>query len=120
MMEALLNEKRQYGDMALPGKAFSFSLLLLRSLSICAVSLPIADRSPMREIAAGCAWTFDPDWPETFDAALAELLSNDDERARRVACAKERAAEFTWSKTARHVEAAIMRAVTGELPGENV
>ncbi|CAN5354973.1 glycosyltransferase family 1 protein [soil metagenome] len=102
-----------------PSIAEGFGLPILEAMASGAPLL-IADRSPMREIAAGCAWTFDPDWPETFDAALRDLLTNTPERARLIDCAKTRAAEFTWSKTARHVEAAIMRAVTGELPGENV
>lgn len=97
-----------------PSIAEGFGLPIVEALTIGTPVL-IADRSPMKEIAAGSAFTFDPDWPETFDGALREMLGNSTKRNALIARGIERAKFFRWEKTAQTIEDSLIRARTGEL-----
>lgn len=102
-----------------PSIAEGFGLPILEAMHLGTPVL-LADRSPMKEIGEGATCTFNPDWPETFDAGLRALLRDEDLRGRLQEAGRRRAAHFTWAKTARRIEDALLRAVTGELtPSEN-
>ncbi len=97
-----------------PSIAEGFGLPIVEALTMGTPVL-IADRSPMKEIAARSAFTFDPDWPETFDDAMREMLGNEKKRNELIARGVERSKFFRWSKTAQTIADALLRARTGEL-----
>ncbi len=98
-----------------PSIAEGFGLPILEAMSFGTPVL-IADRSPMKEIGGGAAWKFNPDYPESFLKELSTLLSEEQERGRRVALGQHLAERFQWKKTAHRVEDALYRAMTGDLP----
>jgi alpha-1,3-rhamnosyl/mannosyltransferase len=89
-----------------PSIAEGFGLPLLEAMQ---VGTPViaADRSPMKEIVGDGGWLFDPDRPESFDRALLAALGGDAARAQ---AARDRAATFTWERTARVINEALARA----------
>lgn len=93
-----------------PSVAEGFGLPILEAMTLGTPVL-IADRSPMKEIANGGAYTFDPDHAITFDAALKELLGDEGKRQRLIQDAHEKARVYTWARTATVVEDAIQRAI---------
>lgn len=94
-----------------PSVAEGFGLPIIEAMTLGTPAL-IADRSPMKEIANGGAYTFDPDHAATFDAALKDLLENEKKREAMVETAKEKARAYTWARTAAIVEEVIERATS--------
>lgn len=95
-----------------PSLAEGFGFPLLEAM---ALGTPVvhANLSPMKEIAAGCGFPFDPDWPETFDAALGEALGEGPEAASRVEKGRREASHYSWEKTTALVNEAIQAAFEG-------
>lgn len=102
-----------------PSIAEGFGLPVLEALA-CGTPVLIADRSPMREIAGGCALRFQPDYPETFDAAVRHALADPDGCRRLAEKGIQRARSFTWRNTAGHISDALLRAITGNLVPQSV
>ncbi len=98
-----------------PSVAEGFGLPILEALKVGTPVL-IANRSPMKEIAWKCAFTFDPDYPESFDRSLNKLINDDQQREENIRRGIKHAASFTWKRTALHLEDALVRAVKGSLP----
>jgi glycosyltransferase involved in cell wall biosynthesis len=67
-----------------------------------AAGLPVAcsDIEPVCTISAGAALHFDPRQPASITAALLRLLDDDRLRDRLVTAGPQRAAEFSWRRTA--------------------
>jgi glycosyltransferase involved in cell wall biosynthesis len=66
-----------------------------------------ADRAALPETCGGAALLADPDDPEAFAGALLRAATADAERSRLIAAGLERAAGFTWQRTAELVDAAL-------------
>jgi glycosyltransferase involved in cell wall biosynthesis len=83
-------------------------------LEAMARGLPVATsgRASLREVAGDAALLFDPEDVDAIRAAIERLLSDEVERRRLVAAGRERAARFTWERTAELTAAAYRRALS--------
>jgi len=88
----------------------------LPALEAMAARVPVvaADRASLPEVCGGTGWLVEPDGPAIADG-LVHVLGGGAEVERRVLDARERAAEFTWERSARE-HAAVWRRVLGEPP----
>jgi glycosyltransferase involved in cell wall biosynthesis len=93
-----------------PSLAEGFGLPVLEAMSLN-VPIIIADRSPMKEIAENSAFTFDPDYPDSFQKALCNLLENHQLRCNYMENGKNRSTLYTWKKTVGIVNQALERAL---------
>jgi glycosyltransferase involved in cell wall biosynthesis len=86
-----------------------FGLPLLEAM---ARGVPVAtsDRSSLPEVAGDAALAFDPEDVAAIRGAIERLLADADLRARLIAAGRERAAGFTWERTAELTAAAYWRA----------
>ncbi len=84
-------------------------------LEAMARGVPVAcsDRSSLPEVAGDAALLFDPEDPAAIRSALERLLADGDERARLAARGRERAARFSWERTAELTAASYERALGG-------
>jgi glycosyltransferase involved in cell wall biosynthesis len=84
-------------------------------LEAMARGVPVAcsDRSSLPEVAGDAALLFDPEDPAGIRSALERLLADGDERARLAARGRERAARFSWERTAELTAASYERALGG-------
>jgi glycosyltransferase involved in cell wall biosynthesis len=82
-------------------------------LEAMARGVPVAcsDRSSLPEVAGDAALLFDPADPASIAAAIERLLGDEDLGARLAADGRERAAAFTWERTARMTLASYERAL---------
>jgi glycosyltransferase involved in cell wall biosynthesis len=84
-------------------------------LEAMARGVPVAcsDRSSLPEVAGHAALLFDPEDVEAIRAALERLLADSALRARLSEAGRERAAGFTWRRTAELTAASYERALAG-------
>lgn len=94
---------------AMPSLYEGFGLPLVEAMA-CGTAAICSDRSSLPEVAGAAALTFDPDDEEGMAAAMARLLGDDAERDAWARRGRARAAEFTWSTTARRTLEAIRAA----------
>ena len=89
---------------AMPSLYEGFGLPVLEAM---AAGTPVvaADRAALPEVCGGAALLADPDDPEAFADAL--LRATGPERERLAAAGRERAAGFTWERSARLADAAM-------------
>jgi glycosyltransferase involved in cell wall biosynthesis len=83
----------------LPSLYEGFGLPILEAM---ARGVPVAcsNRGSLPEVAGDAALEFDPDQPRSIADAIETLLTDRDETTRLAAAGRERAAQFTWEKTA--------------------
>jgi glycosyltransferase involved in cell wall biosynthesis len=84
-------------------------------LEAMARGVPVAcsDRSSLPEVAGDAALLFSPEDVGAMAAALTRLLDDEALRARLSAAGVERAASFTWARTAELTVASYRRALAG-------
>jgi glycosyltransferase involved in cell wall biosynthesis len=75
------------------------------------VPVATSDRSSLPEVAGDAALRFDPTDVAAIRAAIERLLGDPAERRRLSAAGRERAAAFTWERTAELTVAAYERAL---------
>jgi glycosyltransferase involved in cell wall biosynthesis len=87
-------------------------------LEAMARGVPVAcsDRASLPEVAGDAAILFDPTDPAAIAAALERLLSDPGEATRLRAAGIERAAQFTWTRTAELTLASYERALAAAAP----
>ena len=83
-----------------------FGLPLLEAMSAGAACIT-SNVSSLPEVGADAVRYADPESVESIASELEKLLRSPDERARLGALARARAAEFTWSRTARGILQAL-------------
>ena len=76
-----------------------FGLPILEAMA-CGRAVACANTSAMPEVADGAAILFDPDSPDSIARAMADLLLDAGLRARMEVLGVQRAAQFSWRKTA--------------------
>jgi glycosyltransferase involved in cell wall biosynthesis len=130
-LRALAQQLGVAGDVAFPGWVDAAELEGLYALATAVVfpslyegfglpvleamgrGVPVAtsDRSSLPEVAGDAALLFDPTDVDAIRAAIERLLSDGAERERLRAAGRERAAGFTWERTAELTVAAYERAL---------
>ncbi len=78
----------------------------------CGTPTVVSARGSLPEVVGEAGLLVDPDQPESIAAALARALSDSDFRARSRAIGLERAAQFTWHKTAQIALSVYRRALS--------
>ena len=89
---------------ALPSVYEGFGLPVLEAMA-SGTPVVAADRAALPEVCGGAALVADPDDPDAFAAAL--LRAAGPERERLAAAGRERAAGFSWERSAELTDAAI-------------
>ncbi len=89
----------------------SFGMVCLEAMGAGA-AIVAADIPPIREMGDGCVTLVPPGDHEALAEALQRLLSDEDERRRLGALARERAANYTWDETVRRYIQAYRKAMT--------
>ena len=96
----------------LPSRIEGFGLPVLEAMRR-GVPVACADRGALPEVAGDAAIVFDPDDQASVDAAVARLVGDRDGSADLARRGRERAALFTWRRTAEATLASYRRALAG-------
>jgi glycosyltransferase involved in cell wall biosynthesis len=91
---------------AMPSLYEGFGLPCLEAMA-CGTPVVAANKAALPETCGGAALLVDPTQPDGFADALARAATDEDERARLIAAGRERAAPFTWQRTAELTDAAL-------------
>jgi glycosyltransferase involved in cell wall biosynthesis len=95
---------------AMPSLYEGFGLPCLEAMA-CGTPAVAADRAALPETCGEAALLADPEAPEAFAAALVRAATDETERARLIEAGRERAAVFTWYRTAELTDAALAAAL---------
>jgi glycosyltransferase involved in cell wall biosynthesis len=87
-----------------------FGLPVLEAM-VRGVPVACSDRASLPEVAGDAALLFDPDEPRSIASAIETLLGDRREAARLIELGRERAATFTWARTARETAACYRRSL---------
>jgi glycosyltransferase involved in cell wall biosynthesis len=95
---------------AMPSLYEGFGLPCLEAMA-SGTPVVAADRAALPETCGGAALLANPDDPEAFADALVRAATDDAERPRLIEAGRQRAARFTWRRTAELVDAALAGAL---------
>jgi glycosyltransferase involved in cell wall biosynthesis len=108
--EALESLFRVADCFVLPSFYEGFGLPVLEAM-VRGVPVACSDRASLPEVAGNAALLFDPDEPRSIARAIETLLGDPQEARRLVALGHDRAATFTWARTAQETAACYRRAL---------
>jgi glycosyltransferase involved in cell wall biosynthesis len=91
---------------AMPSLYEGFGLPCLEAMA-CGTPVVAADRAALPETCGSAALLADPHDPEAFAAGLVRAATDEAERSRLIEAGRERAAAFTWDRTAELTDAAL-------------
>jgi glycosyltransferase involved in cell wall biosynthesis len=94
----------------LPSLHEGFGLPVLEAM-VRGVPVACSGRGALAEVAAGAAVTFDPERTDDIARAIARVLEDGELAARLRTAGRERAAQFSWERTARLTVASYERAL---------
>jgi glycosyltransferase involved in cell wall biosynthesis len=98
--EELLNLYNACDCFAFPSFYEGFGLPILEAMA-CGRAVACSNTSAMPEVADGAGLLFDPHRPDDIAKALADILLDSELRGRMERLGLQRAAGFTWQKSAR-------------------